>query len=154
MVFFKITGGELKPELEMSSSATILELKEWIHERLNVEIARQALFFDKIELEDDRTIESYEFEAVEILGLVVTPVPEDPIYEILVKSTTAEARIRVRETQKVVELRGKIERLWGIPTQYISLSRHGIVMDDHHPLSAYYVNQGCTVVVKVIVNAR
>ena len=154
MVRFRITGGELKPEIEMSSSGTILELKERIYELWNVEVARQTLFFDATELENDRKIESYEFQPFETLGLVVTPLSGDPKFDILVKSSTAEDCIRVRETQKVADLRRKIERRWGILAQKITLLSHSIEMNDDHLLSAYYVNRGSIVEVKVSIESR
>ncbi|KAM3689223.1 hypothetical protein ACB098_09G030800 [Castanea mollissima] len=155
MVRFRITGGELKPEIEMSSSGTILELKERIYELCNVEVARQTLFFYATELENDRTIESYEFlQPFETLGLVVTPLSGDPKFDILVKSSTAEDCVRVRETQKVADLRRKIERRWGILAQKITLLSHSIEMNDDHLLSAYYVNRGSIVEVKVSIESR
>ena len=154
MVRFRITGGELKPEIEMSSSGTILELKERIYELWNVEVARQTLFFDATELENDRKIESYEFQPFDTLGLVVTPLSGDPKFDILVKSSTAEDCIRVRETQKVADLRRKIERRWGILAQKITLLSHSIEMNDDHLLSAYYVNRGSIVEVKVSIESR
>lgn len=90
----------------------------------------------------------------ETLGLVVTPRSGDPKFDILVKSSTAEDRIRVRETQKVADLRRKIERRWGILAQKITLLSHSIEMNDDHLLSAYYVNRGSIVEVKVSIESR
>lgn len=154
MVLFRITGGELKPEIEMPPSATILELKEKIHELLKVEVGRQTLMFGHILMENDRIIDSYFFPQFIMLSLTVTPLLGQPKVNISLKSIDKVENIRIRETQKVVELREKISRRWGIPIKQITLFRLSEEMDDNLLLSAYYICQDSEIEVKIQIDTR
>jgi hypothetical protein len=78
MVLLRIIGGELEPEIEMPASATILELKERINELLNVEVARQTLWYSYTRLENNCSIESYGFGQFTWLALRVNPLMAQP----------------------------------------------------------------------------
>lgn len=81
-VAFKITGGELIPEIQMLSSETILDLKKRIEARLDVPVARQTLRFNNQVLPNDLKINHYDFNIghdrhqVVTLALVVSPLAE------------------------------------------------------------------------------
>lgn len=154
MVLFRIVGGEVRPEIEMPASATILVLKERIKEILNVEVTRQTLWLGDILLENDRIIDSYDFAQFVMINLIVTPFLGQPKVNILVKSSNKVEHIRMRETKKVAELKNKISRRWGIPVRKMTLHRLSKEMDDNLPLSAYYINQDSEVEVRVHVEAR
>jgi hypothetical protein len=154
MVLFRITGGELKPEIEMPASATILALKERINEVLNMEVARQTLSFGSMLMENDRIIDSYGFPQFVVLSLIVRPLSGQRKINILVKSSSKVERIRMRETQKVAELREKISRRWGISVKKMTLLRLSKEMDDNLLLSAYYISRDSEVEVKVHTQPR
>lgn len=149
MVLFRIIGGELEPEIEMPATTTILELKERIDEILKVEVARQTLWFGFTSLENDHSIESYSFSHFTTLGLIVRPLPRQLKFNILVKSSSRVEHIRVRETQKVAELRNKISKHWSIPVVNVAFIRLTKKMDDDLPLCTYYIVQDFEVEVKV-----
>ncbi|KAL5150057.1 hypothetical protein HKD37_13G036764 [Glycine soja] len=62
--------------------------------------------------------------------------------------------VEVKETDKARDLCSKVERQWGIPSELIPLKRHDIVMEDHLPLSAYYVNEASEVQLSVLIEPR
>ncbi|KHN48259.1 hypothetical protein glysoja_007928 [Glycine soja] len=71
-----------------------------------------------------------------------------------VKFVGSDGYVEVKETDKVRDLCSKVERQWGIPSELIPLKRHDIVMEDHLPLSAYYVNEASEVQLSVLIEPR
>ncbi|KAJ7976931.1 Ubiquitin domain-containing protein [Quillaja saponaria] len=153
MASFTITGGEVVPEIEMPPSATILDLKQRTKEELDVEVDRQTLLYNQMELSNEHPIE-YVYQEFVTLNLVVTPLVGQPKINVVVRSSTAEGFVRIKETYTVADFKRKIERLWGIPTEKIILRRLSQEMEDNLWLSAYYVNEGSEVEVIVIVDPR
>jgi hypothetical protein len=71
-----------------------------------------------------------------------------------VKSAGRVEHIRARETQTVAELRNKISRHWSISVVNVALLRLSKKMEDHLPLSAYYISHDSEVELKVRIEPR
>ena len=149
IVLLRIIGSELEPEIEMLISATILELKERINELLNVEVARQTLWYSYTRLKNNCSIESYGFGHCTWLALRVNPLMGQPKFNILVKFAGMVEHIRVRETQTVAELRNKISRHWSILVVNVALIGLSKKIKDHVPLSTYHIGHDLKVELKV-----
>ncbi|KAK3211217.1 hypothetical protein Dsin_015923 [Dipteronia sinensis] len=106
-VQFRITGGEVTPEITMPISATILDLKERIQLFTGIVMTRQTLRFNNQELTNDRTIGHYGFGQFATLVLDVKPLNDQfPKFYILVKSCNEQSKmIKVKETTLVGDLR-------------------------------------------------
>ncbi|KAK7279327.1 hypothetical protein RJT34_24375 [Clitoria ternatea] len=154
MVYFTIAGGEIVPEIEMSSSETILDLKEKIRKELEVEVDRQNLWYNNRMLRDHELIADHGFRGNVRLMLNVTPLSPDYKLHVMVKHPGSDGFVRVRETDKVRHLRGKVERCWGVPPRRFTLSRLNVEMKDNFPLSAYYINEASEVELKIIIEPR
>ncbi|KAK0604408.1 hypothetical protein LWI29_015381 [Acer saccharum] len=155
-VQFRISGGQVTPEITMPISATILDLKERIQLFTDICMTRQTLRFNNQELTNDRTISHYEFGQFATLVLGVKPLDDRyPKFFILVKSCNEQSKlIRVKETTLVGDLRSKIERHFGIPGKLLSLFRLSQEMKDEFPISAYYVCAGSQVEVVINIEPR
>ncbi|TKY52964.1 Polyubiquitin protein [Spatholobus suberectus] len=154
MVNFKIAGGEIVPEIEMTLSDTVFDLKQKIQKELDVEVYRQSLWHHNRMLRDHEYIEDYDFRVSETLYLTVTPLPPHHKLHVLVKSVGSDGYVRVKETDKVSDLRSKVERYWGIPSNLITLKRRNVVMENNLPLYAYYVNEASEVQLSVLIEPR
>ncbi|CAI0399743.1 unnamed protein product [Linum tenue] len=76
-----IGGGKILPEIEVSLSFTIIQIKEILASRLSITTSRQQMFYDGTHINNNETLESYEFENddesdVE-LNLKVKPLHDD-----------------------------------------------------------------------------
>lgn len=154
MVLFRIIGGEIVPEIEMSCSETIFDLKEKIQEELEVEVHRQNLWYNNKELRNHEFIEDYGFHRDATITLSVKLLPPQVKLHVLVKHTGSNGYVRVKETDNVRDLRQKVERYWGIPSELFTLYRLNVEMVDNHPLYAYYINEASEVELCVSVQPR
>ena len=154
MVLFRIAGGQIVPEIDMSPNETIFDLKDKIEEELGVCIHRQSLWYHNNELRDDEFIGNYGFRGNPTLSLSVEPLPSDLKIHVLVKHIGGNGYVRVRETDTVSDLRRKVERYWAIPQQLFTLHRLNVEMKDNHPLHAYYVNEASEVQLSVSIEPR
>ncbi|KAK7392472.1 hypothetical protein VNO78_20911 [Psophocarpus tetragonolobus] len=154
MVYFKITGGEIVPEIEMMLSDTVFYLKWKIQKELDVEVHRQSLWHHNRMLRDHECIEDYDFRENETLYLTVTPLPPHHKLHVLVKSFGSDGYVRVKETDKVNELYNKVEKYWGIPSNRIILKRRNVVMENNLPLYTYYVNEASEVQLFISIEPR
>lgn len=154
MVLIIITGGQVTPEIETPHSATILDVKRGIEERLSVEVERQTLWLDEIMLQDEDRVGNYFPQRYGVLRLSVTPLPGEPKFIIWVKYKDEHLGIvRIRETIMVADLRGKIERRWGILSGMTMFHLDTEMIDDR-PLSAYYITDNSVVEIKIEIEAR
>lgn len=154
MVNVKITGGEIEPVIEMSLSELVFDLKSKIEDKLDVRVHRQRLWYSDIELDNEKRIAFYAMCGDETVTLTVNPLPPDVKLHVLVKHVGSNGYVRVRETDTVGELRGKVSRYWGISTRLITLSRLNVEMLDDRPLSAYYINEDSEVKLSVLIEPR
>lgn len=152
MVTFQIYGGNVVPEIQLPSSATILELKQKIEQNLNVKVARQTLFWSEQILQDEGPIASYGFDSPAPVHLSVAREPSHEFFIDLSSRTRPLTNIRVKESYEVKDLKLKIQKLWGIETKNIALFRLSKKMEDHHLLSSYYVYEGAEVLAEIAVN--
>lgn len=154
----RIEGRKLVPDISLPWSATVLDLKEHIQFLLDVKIERQTLKANGEVLVSDQIVGE---EYIHTVFLEVSPLAGDPEFEIVLDYEGEEIKVRVKETTLVGELKGKIERRWGSPGKHRSLHRLSLVgnqsfllyrlstqMEDHLPLSAYYVSEGSRIEVK------
>lgn len=155
MVLIIITGGQITPEVEVPPTATVLQAKERIEERLNIEVHRQSLWADNIELQNHETVENHVGERYGMLRLSVTP-SSLPKCNILLKfPNQSVGYVRIKETCTVDDLRSKIGRRWGIVTSdRITLFHRSTEMLSDRPLSAYYITDDSEVEVKIETEAR
>ncbi|KAK7267708.1 hypothetical protein RIF29_20386 [Crotalaria pallida] len=154
MVLFTIIGGEIAPGIEMSSSETILDLKEKIQEVLDIEVHRQSLWYNNMELRDTEFIDACGFHRDATVILRVTSLPQHVKLHVLVKHIGSNGYVRVKETDMVHDLRRKVEKYWGIPLEFFTLYRLNIEMMDNHPLYAYYINEASEVKLCVSIEPR
>ncbi|KAL5831759.1 hypothetical protein ACOSQ4_017113 [Xanthoceras sorbifolium] len=121
-VLFKITGGEVIPEIEMLETATILDLKKRIESVLNLKAERQILrTYDNQELNNDRTIAHYDFKK------------------------------NVKETTLVGDLIKKIEKRLICSSKYINLYHLSTKLEEEDlPLTTYYISEGSEIEVKYV----
>ena len=153
IITFEIMGGEVVPEIQMPSSATILDLKLKIQEDLDVKVKRQTLRFHHINLSDEDLISDYAFDSLTSVYLSVVPEPEKEFFIVLKSRTRPTANVRVKESYKVKELKSKIKKLWGIEKKNISLFRLWERMDDDDDfLYSYYVYEGSEVFAEIRIN--
>ncbi|KAL9318169.1 hypothetical protein ACSQ67_014686 [Phaseolus vulgaris] len=125
----------------MSLSDTVFDLKRKILKELDVEIYRQSLWHHNRIMRDHEYMEDYEFRESETLYLTVTPLPPHHKLHVLIKSVGSDGYVRVKETDKVSDLRSKVERYWAVSSHLITLRRLNVVMENNLPLYAYYVNE-------------
>ncbi|XLU47037.1 hypothetical protein S245_041851 [Arachis hypogaea] len=154
MVLFKIAGAQIVPEIDMYPNETIFDLKDKIEEKLGVGIHRQALWYQETKLKDEARIRDYGFHCDTTLILTVTPLPPDLKLHVLVKFNGSNGYVRVRETDKVSDLRRKVEKYWAIPQQLFALRRFKVEMKDSYPLSAYYVTDDSDVELAMLLQPR
>ncbi|CAI0474054.1 unnamed protein product [Linum tenue] len=55
-------AGKILPEIEVSLSFTIIQIKEILASRLSITTSRQQMFYDGTHINNNETLESYEFE--------------------------------------------------------------------------------------------
>ncbi|KAF7818640.1 ubiquitin family protein [Senna tora] len=137
----RIAGGEIVPEIEMVAWGSILDLKMEIEKELGVEVERQRLWYETREVRNDEMIGAYRFREGDTLNLTVRPLEEGRKLHILVKQIGANGYVRMREIDKVSDLRNKVEKYWGIPQSLFTLRRFNTQMQDHLPLFAYYITE-------------
>lgn len=159
MVYFKISGGEIEPTIEMPKSELIFDLKCKVEDELEVRVHRQNLWYNGIELENEERIAFYFLcgdESHQIVTLHVNPLPPDVKIHVLVRFNGhgSDGYVRVWETDKVRDLRGKVSRYWGIPQDLITLRRLNVEMVDEHPLHAYYINEASVIHLSVGIEPR
>lgn len=154
MVSFRITGGQIVPEIHVNASATVLDLKLEIEKELGVEAERQSLRYNTRELKNHQMIQKYKFRECETLNLRVRPMTERKKVHVLVKQEGANGYVRMRETDSVFHLRKKIEKYWGIPRSIFTLRRLDKQMDDDMPLIAYYISEDTEVELCVNIEPR
>ncbi|CAI8602465.1 unnamed protein product [Vicia faba] len=160
MVHFKIIGGEIEPTIEMSTSELVFDLKSKIEDELEVEVHRQNLWYKGIEMEGETRIGFYALLGDEreifIVTLVVDLLPPDLKLHVLVKflGRGSEGYVRVRETDTVSDLRGKVSRYWGIPVDSFILRRLNVEMVNDRPLHAYYINEASEIHLSVNIQPR
>lgn len=140
MICFRITGGQIVPEIDMIASETIWDLKLEIQKEIGVEVERQRLWHNTRELRNYQVIEDYEFRDRETVNLTVTPLAEGTKLHVLVKQYGADGYLRMSELEKVSELRRKVEKYWGIPRDIFTLRRLNRELEDEFPLFAYYIS--------------
>lgn len=154
MICFKITGGQIVPEIDMVASETIFDLKLEIQKELGVGVERQSLWYYTRELRDEEVIEAYRFRERETLNLTVRALPQGTKVHVLVKQMGANGYVRMRETDKVADLRRKVEKYWGIPQRLFFLRRFDREMEDDLPLFAYYITEDTEVHLVVNIEPR
>ncbi|CAL5207251.1 unnamed protein product [Lathyrus oleraceus] len=158
MVNFKIIGGEIEPVIEMSMTELVFDLKSKINDELEVEVCRQKLWYKGIELENEKRIGFYALrgDETETVTLVVDSLPPDLKLHVLVKflGRGSEGYVRVRETDKVSDLRSKVSRYWGIPLDSFTLHRLSVEMVNDRPLHAYYINEASEIHLSVDIQPR
>ncbi|KAJ4724367.1 Ubiquitin domain-containing protein [Melia azedarach] len=148
-VKFKITGGEVVPEIEMLASATIFDLKKKIESILEVGVSRQTLRFNNQVLTNERKIERYNFSQSATLVLLVAPLPGHPRLKICVKSPyELSSNIRVKETTLVADLKKEISDRWIVAAKSMTLYRLSTKMEEDLPVSDYYVCEGSKIEVR------
>ncbi|GLT25701.1 hypothetical protein SLA2020_008130 [Shorea laevis] len=153
-VTLTITGGKVEPQITCPVSSTILALKQRIYTLLDVDVARQTLFFEGQELQDDLHIKDYNLQPFSEVALSVEPYNNDEKFTIqAMLSIDCSEIVRVRETMSVAELKGKVEKRFGCG-ECTALTRLGVVMEDEFPLSAYYVNPNSLVEVSIKIDPR
>ncbi|KAJ4724372.1 Ubiquitin domain-containing protein [Melia azedarach] len=149
LVSFLIGGGALVPEIELPTSATVLELKEMLGEVIEILVSRLTLTFNGTVLTDDQVVGEFHWgNFPTLLLLQVEPLPGNPEFLIFVNSNadqTVPVGISVRETTTVDELMVKIEEECGVSAENFTLHYLGKEMEFNFPLSAYYISPGCEV---------
>ncbi|KAL5766386.1 hypothetical protein ACOSP7_017003 [Xanthoceras sorbifolium] len=152
-VLFKITGGEVIPEIEMLETATILDLKKRIESVLNLKAERQILrTYDNQELNNDRTNAHYDFKKnVATLVLHFKPLPGKSKFNILVKVGDDEFNLKVKETTLVGDLIKKIEKRLICSSKYMNLYHLSTKLEEEDlPLTTYYISEGSEIEVKYV----
>ncbi|KAJ4724370.1 Ubiquitin domain-containing protein [Melia azedarach] len=148
-VSFLIGGGALVPEIELPTSATVLELKEMIGEVIDILVSRLTLTFNGTVLADDQVVGEFHGEILPtLLFLQVQPLPGNPEFPIFVKYSaqqTVPLVISVRETTTVDELMVKIEEECGVSAENFTLHYLAKEMEFNFALSAYYISPACEV---------
>ncbi|KAG8647235.1 hypothetical protein MANES_09G067397v8 [Manihot esculenta] len=152
MVNVKVTKNELSIDFVMPQDATIFEVKQMVESLMNFEVHSQALFCNGQMLEENRSLESYNFR--EIVCFELDTVPPQLKFYILAKSPVKETRMKVKSTTTVLELREKVERKWAIFSHILSLKYNGEMMSDDLPLSHYEVRSNSVIEVVVGLEPR
>ncbi|KAJ4724371.1 Ubiquitin domain-containing protein [Melia azedarach] len=149
LVSFVIGGGAMVPEIELPTSATVLELKQMLGEVIEILVSRLTLTFCGTVLTDDQVVgEFHRGNFPAILFLQVEPLPGNPEFLIFVNPSADQnvpVGISVRETTTVEELMVKIEEECGVSAETFTLHYLGKAMDFNFPLSSYYISPGCEV---------
>ncbi|RDX60667.1 hypothetical protein CR513_61169, partial [Mucuna pruriens] len=141
MVYLKIAGGEIEPVIETTLAETVLDVKARIQQEVGVEVCRQSLWHHNRILRDHDYIDDCGFRNRETLYLTVIPLPLNHKVHVRIKAIGGDGYVRIRETDKVSDLRNKLERHWAVPSSLITLRRSNVVMENTLPLYAYYVNE-------------
>ncbi|KAJ4724375.1 Ubiquitin family protein [Melia azedarach] len=147
-VSFLITGGVLAPQIKISVSATILDLKETIQNVISILVSRQTLSLNGNFLRNDQVIRDINLGAQLPVPLVlrVEPLPGNPKFIIFVKYCVGDfISVWIRETSSVLELKMEIEKLHGVSAQNITLHHFSHEMSDDYALSEYYIHPGCQI---------
>lgn len=142
---FVISGGEVKPIITISGSATIFQLKKRITEHTGVPVGRQNLLYDNVKLPDLSTVDQYKFGAIVELILAVDLYPDERVMDITVSSPAFRVRLRVNKVHKVIQLKEKVREMFSIPIKEITLWYMSKKMQDDKPLYKYYVSEGSDV---------
>ncbi|KAJ9184314.1 hypothetical protein P3X46_004049 [Hevea brasiliensis] len=140
MIHVKVTTNQGLSEFSMPLSATIFQVKQKINESFPNYIvgSEEVLFYNGQVLDDDRSLESYNFRDLVSLNLDVTL--QQPKFYILAKSFNKETVMKVKPTTTVSHLKDKIERKWGIFKDDLILAHNHEAMKDDFPLSYYNVH--------------
>ncbi|KAJ4724369.1 Ubiquitin domain-containing protein [Melia azedarach] len=153
MVFFVIVGGQVKPEIEMPSHATILQLKRKIEEIVKITVSRQTLRYNGNVLENNKAISEFRFGNSATLDLSVQPLTQLRKFPVFVNSDDREFMdIWVKERTLVASLKRKIEKHGGILAKHVNLYHLATKMEDDFPLSAYYIYPGSDVEMTVSID--
>ncbi|KDP26244.1 hypothetical protein JCGZ_22490 [Jatropha curcas] len=112
-----------------------------------------SLYYDEEELEDERSLRSYNFEKGERYNVEFTRDNEHEFY-ITVQPGRRESnyerrRIEVGPSYLVASLRNKVERIWGVPGYAIDLSHKNVLMRDDFTLAHYDICKNSVVKVDV-----
>ncbi|KDP43820.1 hypothetical protein JCGZ_23028 [Jatropha curcas] len=140
-VGIEFENDETKHDFSFLPSDTILQVKQRVGSILRWEVEEQSLFYDDLELKNDRSLESYNFKEGGHfhLKLLRTNTYRDLKFYVLVKSDYKENFMGVKATDTVADLKNKIERNWGIFSSRFVISHNNEIMKNDLTLSQYNV---------------
>lgn len=141
-VTFLISGGEIRPQITMPTSATILQLKQMINEKIRVPVSRQNLLYGNTKLLDWTPINRYNFGTFTELILATDMYPDERVITVSVSSPAFDIGLRVNKVHKVIQVKQKLAEICAIDTESITLWYMSKKMQDEKPLYKYYITDG------------
>lgn len=141
-VTFLISGGEIRPQITMPTSATILQLKQMINEKIRVPVSRQNLLYGNTKLLDWTPINRYNFGTFAELILAIDMYPDERVITVSVSSPAFDIGLRVNKVHKVIQVKQKLAEICAIDTESITLWYMSKKMQDEKPLYKYYITDG------------
>lgn len=146
-IFISLPENDTLP-LWVNCEHTVAQLKQQIAERKNIPADVQDIFFARVRLEDDRTLQSYVIEENHMLHLhITTPL----MLEITVQFRNGK-KLQLEEpsNRTVSSLKQVILQKEGVATEHQVLFHKGKELDDHRKLIDYNIQSGDTLDIDVI----
>ncbi|KAJ4962953.1 hypothetical protein NE237_022892 [Protea cynaroides] len=125
----------------VSPSTTVLELKQRMERKSGAKAAQQVLWFERIKLKDEKTIDYYGLRDGMELYMIYNYL-QTGIMTILAKTETKTYNLAVQHTDTVLDLKGRIYRVSSIPVEVMTLFYREIELENNKPLLAYFICDG------------
>jgi len=124
--------------IEIKPSDTIFNIKEKIYEKGGIPPNEQDLFFNRIQLEDAKTLSEYNIHNLSTVNLVILPFKIDN--KIYVKTLKGKRiSLDIKQKDSVLDLKEKIQDKEGISPDEQKLYFSGRQLVDDRNLNDYYI---------------
>ena len=124
--------------IDIKPSDTIFNIKEKIYEKRGISTNEQDLFFNRIQLEDAKTLSDYNIHNLSTVNLVILPFKIDN--KIFVKTLDGRAiTLDIHKKDSVLNIKEKIEDKEGISPNEQKLYCIGRQLVDDRSLNDYYI---------------
>lgn len=124
--------------IEINPSDTIFKIKEKIYEKGGIPPNEQDLFFNRIQLEDAKTLSEYNIHNLSTVNLVILPFKIDN--KIYVKTLKGKRiTLDIKQKDSVLDIKEKIQDKEGISPDEQKLYCSGRQLVDDRNLNDYYI---------------
>lgn len=137
IIYIKALNGNIIT-IDIRPSDTILNIKEKIHEKGGIPANEQELYFNRIKLEDAKTLSDYNIHHLSTVNLVILPFKVDN--KIYVKTLDGKRiSLDIQQKDSILNIKEKIQDKEGVSPNKQRLYFIGRELVDERALNDYYI---------------